>query len=103
MSFDDNKLVRTDVHCTECGKNFIALLDYNVEGEHVAQCPYCGHSHYRLIVDGEVTETRWKSATGNPGAARCQVWRSPNDPIVTSMAGAFMRERWLNRDDAGVT
>lgn len=93
--------IRTDMYCHDCKKNFIAQLDMGLDGEHVVECPYCGHHHYRRIKDGAVTEARWDSDKRGDQVIvdkRC-VWKSDSQPIVTSMASAFIREKWLNRSD----
>lgn len=52
-------IVRTHLDCTECRGNFIAKLNYDIDGDHKIVCPRCGHLHYRTIKRGVVTETRW--------------------------------------------
>lgn len=88
--------VRTDMHCSECSKAFIAQLDYSLDGNHVIECPYCGHEHCRVISNGEVTSDRWDSRKQRIDVnGRC-VWKSDSQPAQTSIASAFIRERWLN-------
>lgn len=53
--------VRTDMNCTNCSKNFIAQLDMSLDGNHVVECPYCGHEHCRVVKAGKVTGDRWES------------------------------------------
>lgn len=99
LAFD--KETRTDLHCHECGKDFVALIDYSINGNHIAECPHCGHSHYRVIVDGKITEERWSSAYGADknldGIRARRVWKSGVMPAVTSSASEFMRQRWLEK------
>lgn len=93
--------VRTDLHCTECSKNFVAQLDFSLDGNHVVECPYCGHEHYRVITDGKVTEARWRSGLPtNKVPNRC-VWKHDSQPMITSTASVFIRDRWLNKKDWG--
>lgn len=90
---------RTDMNCTNCSKNFIAELDYSVDGNHVVECPYCGHEHCRVIHDGEVTGDRWESRENRVDVdARC-VWKADSQPIATSTAASYIRDVWLNRYD----
>ena len=91
--------VRTDLNCTECHQNFIAQLDMAVDGNHVVECPYCRHEHCRVIEAGVVTGDRWESRVQRVDVERRHVWKSPTTPAVTSMASAFIREKWLNRVD----
>lgn len=91
--------VRTDLHCTECSSNFIAQLDMGLDGNHVVECPYCGHEHCRVIEAGVVTGDRWDSRLQRVSVRQRSVWKSPSQPMVTSVASVFIRERWLNRVD----
>ena len=88
--------VRTDVPCTNCPKVFIAELDFDINGDHVIECPYCMHEHCRKIVNGFITEDRWSSRSQRKDAVYCQVWKSDAIQAKTSTASAFLRERWLN-------
>lgn len=91
--------VRTDMNCTNCHKNFIAELDFGVDGNHVVECPYCAHEHCRVIKDGVVTSDRWGSHNHLPRVdveKRC-VWKADSQPMVTSTAAAFIRQKWLDR------
>lgn len=91
--------VRTDLQCTHCSKKFIATLDHGLEGNHVVECPYCGHEHCRVIKDGKVTSDRWESRLQRIDVAKRCVWKADSQPIVTSTAASFIRDLWLNRSD----
>jgi hypothetical protein len=91
--------VRTDLNCTYCQKNFIAQLDMGLDGNHIILCPYCSHEHCRVVNKGVVTGDRWDTREQRHDVSKECVWKSPNAPIVTSMASHFLRERWLNRVD----
>jgi len=87
------------MYCTECRKNFIASLDLSLDGNHVVVCPWCGHEHCRVVKGGKVTEDRWDHRLQTHAVASRSTWRADSQPIVTSTASAFIRERWLNRSD----
>lgn len=89
--------VRSDMHCTECGKNFVAQLDMALDGNHVIECPYCGHEHCRVVTLGKVTDDRWDSRRQRIDVDKRCVWKADSQPIFTSTAAAFVREQWLNR------
>ena len=95
----DDPVRRTDMYCTECSKNFIAQLDFGLDGNHIVECPYCGHEHCRVIKDGEVTGERWESRAQRIDVAKRCVWKSDSRPIQTTTAAAFIREVWLSRRD----
>lgn len=91
--------MRTDLSCTECRKSFIAQLDVGIDGNHIIECPHCGHEHCRVIKGGEVTGDRWSSRAQRVDVDKRCVWKSDSLPATTSMASAFLRERWLSRVD----
>lgn len=92
---------RTDLSCHDCGNGFVALLDYSVNGNHVIECPHCGHEHCRVIEGGKITEERWSSRYGNDrnrDAKRPRrVWKSNVLQAQTSSASEFIRQRWLEK------
>jgi DNA-directed RNA polymerase subunit RPC12/RpoP len=88
--------VRTDLHCTECSKNFIAELDHSIDGNHIVECPYCGHEHCRVIIDGKITSERWDSRSQRIDVDRRRVWKHNVLNIKTSTASSFIRDKWLN-------
>jgi DNA-directed RNA polymerase subunit RPC12/RpoP len=91
---------RTEMHCHNCSKQFVAELDFDINGEHVIECPHCGHEHWRKIENGKITSARWGRG-GNDGTAvsKATVWKSSVIAAQTSTVSAFIRERWLNRSD----
>lgn len=91
---------RTDMHCTECSKGFVALLNYDIDGNHIVECPWCGHEHCRVIKDGRVTEERWSSRTQRPDTVvdKRNVWKSNVLPARTTSASQFLSELWLRRE-----
>jgi DNA-directed RNA polymerase subunit RPC12/RpoP len=91
--------VRTDLYCHECSKNFSAVLDYNLDGNHEIHCPWCGHIHYRLIKGGVVTSDRYSSDQEKHIVGKRSVWKSAVQPIMTTTASHFIRESFLNRSD----
>ena len=93
--------MRTDLHCTECSKNFIAQLDESVDGNHVIECPHCGHEHCRVIRGGKVTGDRWTSRMQRVDVDKRCVWKHDSQPIVTSIASAYIRDLWLGRLEVG--
>lgn len=90
-------IVRTSMYCHDCGKDFIAVVDYSIEGNHEVICPHCGHQHCRTIKNGVVTEDRWSSRDNNiirDGAER--LWTSDSLKMKTSSTSKFLRDKWLN-------
>ena len=45
--------------CHNCGSLMRFELDMGLNGNHIINCPECGHEHCRVIKDGKVTGDRW--------------------------------------------
>lgn len=92
--------IRTDIDCHNCSKQFVAQLDFDINGCHRIGCPHCGHTHYRVIKDGKITEERWPVdiphedlIVVSPGS----IWKSKEVTAVTTTTALFIRDAWLNR------
>lgn len=92
-------LQRTEMHCHACGKQFVAELDFDINGDHIIECAHCGHEHCRTIKDGKITEARWDSKETATRVSKRSVWKSTVIQAKTSTVSALIRERWLNRSD----
>lgn len=88
---------RTDMHCHHCGKGFIAELDFSINGNHVVECPRCGHEHCRTIKNGKITDDRWSSRSETERIKGKSFWKSDVLPAQTSTASLFLRESWLRK------
>ena len=90
-------LCRTDIRCTECHKNFVARLDFDIDGNHKILCPHCGHIHWRVIKAGVITEDRWnRGAHVFVEVSKRNVWKHNDLHIETTSAAEFLRDLWLN-------
>lgn len=99
--YQQSGIVRTDVYCHACDRNFIAHIDYDVDGKHVVECPYCGHHHFRQIQQGIVSKQRHDSdpSLAHRDRAERGMWKHHSMPIATATVSHFLRDRWLNRSD----
>lgn len=98
----DKNPIRTDINCTNCNKNFIAQIDFALDGNHIVNCPHCNHEHFREIKGGKVTDIRWNSQSNQIKIPPQCVWKSDKAPIVASTAASHIRELWLNKLDSGL-
>jgi len=92
---------RTEMHCHDCSKTFVAELNFDINGNYVIECPKCGHEHCRKIKNGKITRDRWDGRNDN-NAIRVKgrsVWKSNVIQAQTSSVATHIRERWLNRSD----
>lgn len=96
-----DKETKTVLDCHECHKQFVALLDYTVNGNHIIECAHCGHEHCRVIENGTITGERWSSRHGDDRSRDAhrprRVWKADALPARTSSAAEFIRERWFDR------
>ena len=50
---------KEEFYCgTECGKYFLTYLRTNMNGNYTIECPNCQHHHYRVVMDGIITQDR---------------------------------------------
>lgn len=93
-------VVTTDESCTNCHKTFRMRVDFNVNGNHVIQCPHCGHHHCRTIKAGKVTGDRWESRnTFEDIPPQGSFWSSTTVAAKTSSAFNHIRDRWLSKKE----
>ena len=52
---------KQELYCHECGMYVQFELDLTLNGNHVLECPNCGHEHCRKVEDGVITDVRWDS------------------------------------------
>ena len=51
---------RQEIYCHECGKYVQFNIDTELIGNHVLECPNCGHEHCRVVErGGKITDVRW--------------------------------------------
>lgn len=95
------KETKTVMYCHECSKEFVALLDYTISGNHIVECPHCGHEHCRVIENGKITGERWSSRHGSDkdkhGIKARRVWKHNILQMQATSASEFIRQRWLDR------
>lgn len=96
-----------EFRCTECGKYFDVKLNTSLNGNYRIHCPNCGHVHYRALVNGEITESRFTDDKNRdseiliedirPMKACCRDFKKemPEDSVPT-LAG-FMHRLWQEK------
>lgn len=55
---------RQEIHCHECERYVQFEIDLDLDGNHVLECPNCGHEHCRVVRKGVITGIRWDSRNG---------------------------------------
>ena len=87
----------TFLSCTECSKSFVAKLDYEIDGNHIIECPWCGHEHCRVIIKGTVTDIRWDTRMQRVDVGKRNVWKSSVIAAKTSSASQFLADLWARK------
>lgn len=59
------QLEKQEIYCHSCGKYVQFNIDISLNGNHVLECPNCGHEHCRVVNDGKITDVRWGSRNKN--------------------------------------
>ena len=97
---------RQELFCTECHKYVQFNLDLDGDGNYTIPCPNCKHEHYRKVIGGKVSETRWRSSGGFTvvvSANTTTISTFATYSTVTS-AGAtgdyFLYQSWMNRTNS---
>lgn len=92
--------VRTDCYCHNCSKNFCAVLDYDIDGDHVIECPWCGHEHCRTIAKGRVTLDRFDSRSQRPQVVvdKRNVWKSSVIQAKSTSSSQYLSDLWSGRE-----
>ena len=55
---------KQEIHCHGCNRYVQFTLDLGLDGNHVLDCPNCGHEHCRVVKDGVITGERWAQRNG---------------------------------------
>jgi phage FluMu protein Com len=55
---------KQELFCHACNK-YVRFDVPETDGRLIVKCPNCGHEHYRIVMNGIITEERWGSANRN--------------------------------------
>ena len=90
----------TELHCHDCGQWVQFRLDESIDGQHEIVCPVCGHTHYRIVEDGRITDIRYRPSMQT---YQCYVTGTSSSSAYTTSASTsdYLTELWLS--DSGST
>lgn len=105
---------KQELHCHECNKYVQFDLDMSIDGNHVLNCPNCGHEHCRVVRKGVITGDRWDSRNANTinvtysTYSNISTWTSYNSTSVTGTSSVtydiqaqyFIYNSWTNTGGA---
>ena len=80
------------MYCHDCRRDFTVELDMDLDGNHVFECPHCGHEHCRVVKDGVVTGDRWDQRNGPVYTAATYVTTA----AITNTDSTFTMDAWQN-------
>jgi len=90
---------RQELFCTECHRHVQFDMDFDFDGNHQITCPNCGHFHYRVVVDGRITEDRYNpfwehcltAASNVTSSTAGQMWSTADNSSC-----AFLADSWYS-------
>lgn len=87
-------MIRQELWCHECSRYVVFEMDEDLSGDLTVICPNCGHEHYRVVVNGEITEVRWASSGG--GAFTTTGLYSSTTSWTATVSNTFITASWHN-------
>ena len=94
-----------EFYCQECRKYFDVKLNMSLNGNHRVHCPNCGHIHFRMITDGQITEARFTQNQNDeyivddlrPMKACCRDERKETTEEAAPSGAGFLKRLWSER------
>ena len=97
---------KQELHCHNCNKYVQFEIDLSLNGNHVLNCPSCGHEHCRVVKDGIITGDRWDQRNGDAfyasyitctSSSTYTTYMSVSTEATTSTSGStFLYDSWLD-------
>lgn len=96
---------RQELYCHNCDRYVQFDLDTELEGNHILNCPNCGHEHCRVVHNGQITDQRWASRNSAVYTVATSSITSTNTSTFTtsSASTATTYNSWLNTTSWGGT
>jgi len=93
---------RQELHCHSCDSYVQFDIDLSLDGNHVLNCPICGHEHCRVVKRGKITDDRWDQRNGYINTYYVSNVSTTVNSTYTSYStvgagiGNYMYTAWLN-------
>jgi DNA-directed RNA polymerase subunit RPC12/RpoP len=111
LTKDSSSRVTHEFRCTECGKYFDIKLNISLNGNYRIHCPNCDHVHYRVLVNGIITDKRFPDNHGSiliedimPMKSACHDMKkeTPKDCYFNADKGeSFLHRLWMEKFSKG--
>ena len=76
-------------------------LDLSLNGNHVLNCPNCGHEHCRVVRNGVITGDRWDSSNRQVGWGSNITYTTVSIYATTVTSSDFSYIAWANTATVG--
>lgn len=93
-----------EFQCTECHKFFDVKLNMSLNGNYRIHCPQCNHIHYRQLINGKITDTRFTQSDDQiliedirPMKSCCRDYQKEKVEDVGPNVVGFMRRLWQEK------
>ena len=93
---------RQELWCHACQRYVQFNLDMELDGNHILECPNCGHEHCRVVRDGKVTGDRWDSRNGSAlyVMSASVTFSSTSVSDATTSGSTYLADSWLSSSTA---
>jgi len=95
---------RQELYCTECHRYVQFDLEMDGDGDYEIACPNCQHLHYRKVINGLVSEERWRSSSNYISASNTTYSITSTyttyATAATTDSSVFLYEAWMNSTTA---
>lgn len=101
---------RQELWCHNCTRYVQFDMDMELNGNHVLECPNCGHEHCRVVKDGIITDDRWDTRNGNTYAISASSATTTTTSVTmtyysastgTGTGAYLLSSSWLNTMTTG--
>ncbi len=83
----DDSVQGQELYCHACNGYVQFELDLALDGNHVLECPNCGHEHCRVVKNGVITDARWDRRNGPTYSVSPQVISWYVQSVTTANTG----------------
>ncbi len=93
---------RQELFCHDCQRYVQFDVDLSLDGNHVFECPNCGHEHCRVVKNGKITDIRWDQRNGPtiPISTSTMTFTSTSTYTIYANSGTggdtFLYQSWTN-------